>query len=204
MELFQWLTDNYYQPHICQLLLIILLLQCHNSIHNCHYLHCLAILSSECSPWKKFYENANAESFLYMICLTRGAFASLLDYLFDLEDIVYHCRGGRPLSLSPDGYLRLLLFYLGSKMQYRHLCHIFGITPSIGGRAINMMLRRTAGLLWGHPMARVQFPDEVKMMEFATMIQQREPMVDIIMGFMDRLLFPVQCTDERINCNNCN
>jgi hypothetical protein len=89
-------------------------------------------------------------------------------------------------------------------MQYRHLCLIFGITPSIGGRAINMMLRRTVGLLRGHQMAWVQFPVEAKMMEFATMIQQREPMIDIIMGFMDRVLFLVQCTDERINCNNCN
>jgi hypothetical protein len=67
-----------------------------------------------------------------------------------------------------------------------------------------MMLRRTVGLLWGHPMAWVQFPDEAKMMEFATMIQQREPMVDNIMGFMDGVSFPVQCTDERIICNNCN
>jgi hypothetical protein len=42
MVLFQWLTDNDYQPRICQLLLIILLLQCH-IIRNCHYLHCLTI-----------------------------------------------------------------------------------------------------------------------------------------------------------------
>jgi hypothetical protein len=79
MELFQWLTDNYYQPHICQILLIILLLQCHNSIPNlCHYLHRLAILLPERSPWKKLYENANAESFLHMTGLTHGASASFL------------------------------------------------------------------------------------------------------------------------------
>ncbi len=56
-------------------------------------------------------------------------------------------------------------------------------------------------LLWGHPMARVQFPDEAKMIEFAAMIQQREPMVEDIISFMDGVLLPVQCTDKRISQN---
>ncbi len=86
-------------------------------------------------------------------------------------------------------------------MQYRHLCLIFGVTPSLCGRAINMMLRRMVQLLWGHPMARVQFPDEAKMIEYAAMIQQREPMVDKIIGFMEGVLFPVQCTDKRLSQN---
>jgi hypothetical protein len=103
----------------------------------------LALLAPEHSPWKKLYKNADAASFLHMTGLTRGAFVSLLDYLFDLEEIPYCCRHGRPLSLSPNGYLGLLLFYLGSKMQYRHMCIIFGVTPSVCARAINMMPRRT-------------------------------------------------------------
>ncbi len=144
MGLFQWLTDNDNQPCICQLLLIILLLQFYNGIHDHHYLHCSAIFLLERSPWKKLYHNANAESFLHMTGLIHGAFAPLLDYLFDLEDIVYPLSRirGQPLLLSCDGYLGLLLFYLGSKMKYRHLCLFFGITSSVCGRAINMMLRR--------------------------------------------------------------
>jgi hypothetical protein len=51
-----------------------------------------------------------------MTGLSRNAFAFLLDYLFDLDDIVRHRHRGRPRSLYPDGYLRLLLFYLGSSM----------------------------------------------------------------------------------------
>jgi hypothetical protein len=79
MVLFQWLTDNDNQPHIHQLLLIILLLHFHNCIHYRHYQHCSAILLPERSPWKKLYKNADLESFLHMTGLTRGAFASLLD-----------------------------------------------------------------------------------------------------------------------------
>jgi hypothetical protein len=143
MVLFQWLTEDDNEPLFPQPLLIILLLQCHNSIHDRHYLHHLAILALEHLPWKKLYENADATSFLHMTGLTHGTFASLLDYLFDLDEIAYCHRCRWPLSLSPDGYLGLLLFYLGSKMQYRHLCLIFGITPSVCSRAINMMLGRT-------------------------------------------------------------
>jgi hypothetical protein len=64
-----------------------------------------------------------------------------------------------------------------------------------------MMLGRTERLLRGHPKARVQFPDEAKMIEFAAMIQHKDPMVDNIIGFMDGVLFSVQCMDKRIRQN---
>ncbi len=82
-----------------------------------------------------------------MTGLTGCAFGLLCDYLFDLEEIASHYRRGWPRSLDPDGYLGLLLFYLGSKMQYGHLCLIFGITPSVCSRVINTMLKRTVQLL---------------------------------------------------------
>jgi hypothetical protein len=85
-------------------------------------------------------------------------------------------------------------------MQYKHLCLIFGIlTPSVCSRVINMMLERTVQLLRDHPFARVQFPDDAKMRDFSNMVQQREPMVDDIIGFQDGASFPVQCTDKRIS-----
>jgi hypothetical protein len=201
MVLFQWLKDDDNEPHLHRLLLVILLLHYYNSIRDRHCLHHSEILEPQRSPWKKLYKNSDTTSFLHMTSLTRGAFVSLLDYLFDLEEIAYPCRCGRPRSLSPDGYLGLLLFYLGSKMKYGHLCLIFGITPTICSRVINMMLKRTVRLLWDHPIAKVQFPDEAKMMKFANMIQQREPMVDNIIGFVDGVSFPVQCMDEQVSQN---
>jgi hypothetical protein len=180
MVLFNRLTDNDNEPPLHQLLTITLSLHYHNSIRNCHYLHCLAILELQHSPWKKLYENGDTTSFLHMTGLTRRAFGSLLDYLFDLEEIAscYRCR--RPCSLDPDGYLGLLLFYLGSKMQYRHLCLIFGITLPVCSRVISMMLKRMVRLLRDHLFARVKFPDDGKMRDFANMVQRREPMLDDI------------------------
>jgi hypothetical protein len=136
------LFDDDNEPPLHQVLIIILLLLYHNSLCNHHYLHRLAILEPQRSPWKKLYKNRDSKSFLHMTGLTHHAFGLLLDYLFDLEEITscYRCR--QPCSLDLDGYFELLLFYLGSKMQYRHLCLIFGITPSVCSHVINMMLKR--------------------------------------------------------------
>ncbi len=111
------LFDNEDEPPLHWVLIIILLLLYHNSLCDCHYLHRSAILEPQRSPWKKLYKNGDSKSFLPMTGLTRCAFGLLLDYLFDLEEIASCYRHGRPCSLDPDGYLGLLMFYLGSKMQ---------------------------------------------------------------------------------------
>jgi hypothetical protein len=90
-------------------------------------------------------------------------------------------------------------FYL---LHYGHLCLIFGIPPSVCSRVINIMLKRTVQLLSrDHPLARVQFPDDAKMRDFANMVKWREPMVNDIIGFLDTVLFLVQCTDKQITQN---
>jgi hypothetical protein len=62
-----------------------------------------------------------------------------MDHLFDLEALARRpC--GRPCLLGPEGYLGLLLFYLGSTMNNKHLCLIFGITPLVCSCGVNWML----------------------------------------------------------------
>ena len=182
------------------IMLVILLLEYHNSIRDRHILLRPAIVDPSASAWRKLYEKADSASFLHMTGLTREAFRALLEYVFDLEEFTRR-RRGRPRSIGPDGYLGLLLFYLGSTMNYKHLCLIFGLTPSVCGRAINFMLRRTVRLLKGNPFAKVKFPSDAKMREFADMVQAREPLVDDIIGFMDGVSMPTQCTSERVEQN---
>jgi hypothetical protein len=187
--------------HLQQILLVILLMQHHNSIRDSHYLLHPAIVDPRESPWKKLYENADATSFLHMTGLTREVFWALLDYIFDVEDIVLHCRRGRPCSMGPDRYLGLLLFYLGSTMINKHLCLILGLTPSVCSRAINWMLQKTVRLLNDNPFAKVKFPSNAKMRKFADMVQAREPLVNDIIGFMDGVSFRKECTSERMQQN---
>jgi hypothetical protein len=183
------------------ILLLILLLQYYNSIHDRRYLLCQAVVDPHVSPWRKLYKHADNSSFLHMTGLNRCAFRLLLEYLFDNDDIVPRRRHGRPCSFFPDRYLGLLLFYLGSTMQYKHLCLIFGLTLSVCGRAINWMLQRTVRLLNGNPFAKVKFPDNVKMKEYADMIQAREPLADDVIGFMDGASFSTECTSKRVQQN---
>ena len=122
--------------------MVVLLFQLHNSIRTRHYLHCPAIVSPSELPWQRLYERADPSSFLHMTGLTRQCFAMLLSALFDHEEILPHHRRrrGRPRSLRPEGCLGLLLFYLGSTMNHKHLCLIFGIVPGVCSKVIRVML----------------------------------------------------------------
>jgi hypothetical protein len=184
-----------------RMLLLILLLQFYNSTRNRHYLLGSAVVVPGEAPWRKLYERADNTSFLHMTGLNRRTFRSLLQYLFDEDEIVPCCRRGWPCLLGPDGCLGLLLFYLGSTMNYKHLCLIFGLTPSVCGKAINWMLRRTVRLLNGHPFAKVKFPDNLKMREYADMVQARGPLADDVIGFMDGVSFQKECTSKRVEQN---
>jgi hypothetical protein len=141
-----------------QILLVILLMQYHNSICDCHYLLRPAIVDPTKSPWRKLYDNADATSFLLMTGLTHEAFWALLNYIFDVEEIVLCRRCGCPCSMGPDGYLGLLLFYLGSTMNNKHLCLIFGLTLSVCSHAINWMLQKTVRPLNNNPFTKESSP----------------------------------------------
>jgi hypothetical protein len=104
--------DNENEPRLHWVLIIMLLLLYRNSLRNCHYLHWLAILELQRSPWKKLYKNGDSKSFLHMTGLTHRAFGLLLDYHFDLEEIAFCYRRGLPPSLDPDRYLGYFCFIL--------------------------------------------------------------------------------------------
>jgi hypothetical protein len=123
--------------------MVVLLFKLHNSIRTLHYLHDRpAIVPPSDSPWQRLYEQADPSSFLHMTGLTRRCFVMLLSALFDPEKILPHQRRrrGRPWSLRPEGCLGLLLFYLGSTMNHKHLCMIFGIVPGVCSKVVCAML----------------------------------------------------------------
>ncbi len=86
-------------------------------------------------------------------------------------------------------------------MSIKHVCFIFGVTPTVCSRITDTMLKRVVRLLQDHPLARVQFPDNNKMQEFARMVQLHEPSANDIIGFMDGVSLTSKCTDKRIDQN---
>ncbi len=133
--------------------LIILLMIYHNRIRDRTRLLCQALVQPSQAPWRKLFEHGDEHTFLHMTGLTREAFRALLDYLFDRNYLSRYRRRGRPPSLPPEGFLGLLLFYLGSTMSIKHLCFIFGVTPTVCSRIIDTMLKRVVRLLRDHPLA---------------------------------------------------
>ncbi len=85
--------------------------------------------------------------------------------------------------------------FLFTAMGMKHLCMIFGITPSTWSEIINNLLTKLVHKLIRHPLARVQFPNAERMEYFARMIHQCEPEVDDVIGFMDGCC----CVDEMLD-----
>jgi hypothetical protein len=86
-------------------------------------------------------------------------------------------------------------------MNYKHLCLIFGITPTVFSRLVNWMLKKVVRLLRGHPFARVKFPNGEKMREYVDMVRMREPMVDNIIDFTDGVSYPAECPNDCVKQN---
>jgi hypothetical protein len=63
------------------------------------------------------------------------------------------------------------------------------------------MARLAAKKLRHHPLSWVTFPDKEKISEFAAMVKAREPLVDDVIGFMDGVSLPVECTDDQLEQN---
>jgi hypothetical protein len=191
------------RQRLWRVLMVVLLFQLHNSIRTLHYLHHPAIVSPSDLPWQRLYEQADPSLFLHMTGLTQQCFVMLLYALFDPEEILPHqrCRHKRPRSLQPEGCLGLLLFYLGSTMNHKHLCMISGIVPGVCSKVVCAMLRLAVRRLADNPIAEVRFPSAEKMRRFSGMVQSREPLVDDLIGFMDGVSIPAECTDERFEQN---
>jgi hypothetical protein len=184
---------------VCLVILIILLAVYRNSLRQKNNLLRDAIVHPKKSAWQHLLDSGDPSSFLLLTGLNRDAFYLLLDVVIPHNHRLrsHRRKRGRQWSLSAEGQLGLLLFYLGSTMPYKHLCLLFGITPSACSRIVNKMLNRVVRNLRFHPHARVKFPNNAKMQQFASMIEAREPSVSDVIGFMDGLSLSSQCTDER-------
>ena len=167
----------------------------YNSLRHRSRLTRSAILESRLSPWIRLHQHGDDRSFLELTGFSRVAFNNLKIAIFGVNDNRVG-RVGRPSNLDRNGELGLYLFFVGSQMKIKYLCLIFGIVPTTATVTIYKVMRRICRILKTHPAARVIFPDDNQMREFAEMIQIREPMVNNVIGFVDGLSLPVQCSDD--------
>ena len=167
------------------LALMISLIHFSNSLRTRTYLSRSAILLPSAAPWHHLLHNGDSSSFLLMTGLTREAFLLLHDILKPPGHPLLPRRRGRKWSLSSEGQLGLLLFYMSSTMNYKYLCLIFGITLNACSRMLRNMLKLAVCQLRFHHLARIKFPSAEKMQMFASMVHSRENSIDDVIGFMD-------------------
>lgn len=120
-----------------------------------------------------------------------------------LKSVVYpnnHClfqKGGRPSLLSDEVKLGIFLFYVGSRMQVKYLCLLFGVTPSSCCAILEQVRKRIVKSLKNHYAAKIQFPNEEKKVQLAAMVKAREPRIKNVIVYLDGLSIAVQCTEDR-------
>jgi hypothetical protein len=144
------------------------------------------------------YRHGDDSSFLNLTGLLRQAFNQLYYVLFLDEQ---RQRTGRPQLMHPTAQLGLYLFFIGRTMGNKHLCLIFGITPSVCSMVINKMMFLVVHKLKRHLLAQVKFPNADKMERLARQINENEPAVNNVIGFMDGVALQSECTSEKIEQN---
>jgi hypothetical protein len=176
------------------LLLIICAIVYYNSLRNRSSLLRKAIIPAKWSSWRYLRYNGDDSSFLNLTGMTQPAFNQLVTIVFHNES--KHIIGRYP-QLDEFDQLGLLIMYLNSPLELKHLSLLFGIVPSSASMIIKKMLRKVFETLKNHPIAKVKFPMSRKTkLRYAKMVERRQPEVRNIIGFVDGLSLPVKCSED--------
>ena len=173
------------------LLCIFVAILLYNAQREQHYLTRSAVVRPGSSPWSHLWHHGDEKSFLNLTGMSRTAFIKLKGIIF--PEIDRPRMGRRPL-LDENGQLGLLLFYMGSTMRTKHLCLIFGVVPSTANVVINRLILVVISRLKRHESAKIKWPSEEEKVKWAQLVNNREPSVNLVIGFVDGLAIHVQCS----------
>jgi hypothetical protein len=161
-----------------------------------HYLLRRALVKPKMSAWRRLLNHGDEGSFLDLTGFNFHAFREMV-HIISTEDERHNTPAfGRPKLLNIEDELGLYLFYVNSTMKAKHLALLFGVLPSTVNTTILRMMKRIVKGLKRNADSRVKFPDQAKMEAFAAMVNRRDNAVDDVIGFLDGLSMPVQCSDD--------
>lgn len=133
-------------------------------------------------------------SFLDLTGFNRLGFFELRHILFPDEE--YHHQGGRYSKLDQSGRLGLCLFYLNSNLGLKHLSMIFCVSESTVLYTVNKIIKKIIFYLKDNVKSAIKFPTAAKMEYYASLVARREPTITNVIGFVDGLSLPVQCSED--------
>jgi len=160
-----------------------------------HYLLRKALVHPKLSPWRRLLSSGDEKSFLDLTGFDFVTFRELVHIIATNDEIARRRRVGRPKLLNVEDELGIFLFYLNSTMRSKHLAVIFGVLPGNITETVKRLMKRTVKALRNYAEAKVSFPTVEIMRIYADMIQDREPTVDDVIGFLDGVSIPIQCSD---------
>jgi hypothetical protein len=191
------IINNKLNPAIIVALLVVAIIFYNGSrVGQRHYLLRRALVHPKFSPWRRLLNFADEGSFIEMTGFNFDTFRELV--LAVASDDERNCRRqvGRPKLLNIEDEIGLYLFFVNSTMRAKHLAMLFGVLPNTVTTTLRRLMKRIIKAIKNHPAARIQFPDDFKMREYAEMVRNREPSVHDVIGFLDGVALPVQCSDD--------
>ena len=150
-----------------------------------------AVMLPRLSSWKYLYKFGDDQSFLVVTGMSRSSFARLHRAIFG-----NYIPARTHRSMDSIGKLGMILVYLGSRMTLAQMSLVFGTVPSVASDIINQMLDQICHTLKRHHAARIKFPCDDELETYAQLIHQREPTVTNVVGFIDGLSIPVECSED--------
>ena len=176
------------------IVIVIAAIYYYTSLRERHYLRRAAVVKPRNSPWAHLYRNADDLSFFHILGMSRMTFDMLKEILFEEEGGE---RGrGRPPDLDHAGQLGLYLFFVGSTMTTKWLCLQFGILESTANAVINKMMVLVVKKLKSRPESKISFPTEAEKVLWASLINNREPSVKDVIGFVNGVALHIQCSAD--------
>ena len=172
---------------------ILRLLQLRDTCRERSYLTSQALVASIASPWFTLDEYGTDLNFMNALGLPRDAFDDLAAE-FEQHYIVLSGpgRSGRPTRLNKRMVLSLLLHKYASRSDLKSLCELFGSPPATTSRTLRKAEEALEKTLANMPDAAIRWPTAAEQLEWASLIQAREPIISKKFGFIDGKNYKVQ------------
>jgi hypothetical protein len=100
--------------------------------------------------------------------------------------------------LDAPGGLAFMLHYLNSMMLLFMLQQVFALVPSISAQYLIFGLKLLHCILLNMPKAKIAWPSEDTMAQWAAMIHVCHPLVKHVIGFVDGVHLPLECYGEEL------
>lgn len=156
--------------------------------------------ATEITGWMRLQMNRRDEAFIEYCGFDTATFFSLVQLMQAYHSRERHSHAGRPRLLDDAGELALVLRYLTSRVNYKHLCVEFGATHATVSRSLRRGMNALRHVLREVEDAQIVWPSADMMASFSAAIcAEARPPTDVFpIGFMDGTTIPIETPSNAV------